>query len=55
MNFDLAIESSRQFQTVVFYSQFVDKEASVEAGHNIYESWTCSLANVADAVDASGP
>ena len=52
---DLSIESSRQFQTVVFFSQFVDQKASEEAGHKIYQSWSCSLSNAWDAFDENGP
>ena len=52
---ELQIESTRQFQTVVFYSQFLDANATETAGKEVFESWSCSLSNVADAFDADGP
>ena len=55
MDFDLSIESARQFQTVVFFSQFRDDEGSIKAGQDIFESFSCSIANVADAFDEDGP
>ena len=52
---ELQIESTRQFQTVVFYSQFLDANATETAGVDIFESWSCSVSNVADAFDEDGP
>ena len=52
---ELQIESTRQYQTVVFYSQFKDEEASLELGEDVYESYTCAVSNQADAFDANGP
>ena len=52
---ELQIESTRQFQTVVFYSQFLDANVTETSGKEVFESWSCSLSNVADAFDADGP
>ena len=52
---ELQIESTRQYQTVVFYSQFRDENATLAQGEDVYESYTCAVINQADAFDDSGP
>ena len=52
---ELQIESTRQYQTVVFYSQFRDENATLAQGEDVYESYTCAIINQADAFDDNGP
>ena len=54
MRYELQIESSRQYQTVFFYSQFLDV-AAAEHEEEMWESHSCSVSNEADAFAASGP
>ena len=52
---ELQIESTRQYQTVVFYSQFLDVNVTETQGFEVFESWSCSISNTADAFDSNGP
>ena len=53
MRYELQVESSRQYQTVFFYSQFNTYYKDDDL--DVYESYSCSVSNQADAFSEAGP
>ena len=55
IRYELQVQSSRQYQTVFFYSQFLNEDVTAQLGKEYWESFSCSLSNEADGLIEFGP